>query len=68
MKRFKYCIIWEEAGSETVVYGPYDTWADAEQGLADIKKDIEIGEDEEPNDFGHNFEIANYIEVTDDGR
>lgn len=63
MNKFRYCIIWEEEGSETVVYGPYETRDAAKRGLLSLKASIALVEDDDPNDFGHDFQLANYIEV-----
>ena len=62
MTNFKYCVIWEEQGSETVVYGPYDTWDEADICITLIKADLDIGVDEDPEDYGHAFQVANFVE------
>lgn len=64
MNSFKYCVIWEEVGSETVIYGPFDTWQEADSYKDKYIASLGIAEDEEPGDYGHNFEVANYVEVT----
>ena len=60
----KYCIIWEEQGSETVIYGPFNNWQEAENYKAKMINDLEMdNEDDDPEDYGHSFSLANTIEV-----
>ena len=64
MNKLQFAILWEEQGSETVVYGPFETWDDAEiyknNMLSEIGLDIEK---DDPIDFGHNFQVINFVEV-----